>query len=133
MVTHQVKNCINIFENRVKITKQTFHALEAKTPTNLTPCQRSHGLRFEPGTAANRALFKAQSRADWTKEVRMKVGWQRLTVQPMRANANPIVKSLMQDQKANAEKLCTKSNQNFKLLSLHNIEKKSVDRPTTEI
>ena len=34
---------------------------------NKAPCQRSHGLRFEPGTAANRAVFKAQGHADWTK------------------------------------------------------------------
>ena len=27
-------------------------------------CQRSHGLRFEPGTAANRAVFKAQGYTD---------------------------------------------------------------------
>ena len=33
---------------------------------NLAPCQRSHGLRFEPGTEANRAVFKAQGHADWT-------------------------------------------------------------------
>ena len=36
------------------------------TPMNLAPCQRSHELRFEPGTAANRAVFKAQSHAHWT-------------------------------------------------------------------
>ena len=33
---------------------------------NLAPCQRSHRLRFEPGTAANQAAFKAQGHADWT-------------------------------------------------------------------
>ena len=33
---------------------------------NLTPCLRSHGLRFEPGKAVNRAVFKAQGHADWT-------------------------------------------------------------------
>ena len=34
---------------------------------NKATCQRSHGLRFESGTAANRAVFKAQSHADWTQ------------------------------------------------------------------
>ena len=33
---------------------------------NKAPCQRSHGLRFEPGMAANRAVFKPQGRGDWT-------------------------------------------------------------------
>ena len=33
---------------------------------NLARCQRSHGLRFEPRTVANRAVFKAQNHADWT-------------------------------------------------------------------
>ena len=31
---------------------------------NKAPCQRLHGLRFEPGTAANRTGFKAQGNAD---------------------------------------------------------------------
>ena len=31
-----------------------------KTPMNKAPRQRSHGLRFEPGTAANWTVFKAQ-------------------------------------------------------------------------
>ena len=33
---------------------------------NKAPCQRSHGLRFEPGTAANRTVFKAQGHTDRT-------------------------------------------------------------------
>ena len=33
---------------------------------NKAPCQRSHGLRFEPGTAANRTVFKAHGHTDWT-------------------------------------------------------------------
>ena len=32
---------------------------------NKAPCQRSHGLRLEPGTAANRTLFKPQGHTDW--------------------------------------------------------------------
>ena len=39
---------------------------------NMTPCQRSHGLRFEPGTAATRAVFKPQGHADWTILVEFK-------------------------------------------------------------
>ena len=35
---------------------------------NKAPCQHSHGLRFEPGTAANRTVFKAQGHTDRTKE-----------------------------------------------------------------
>ena len=33
---------------------------------NKAPCQRSHGLRFEPGTAANLTVFKAQGHTDRT-------------------------------------------------------------------
>ena len=43
------------------------------------PCQRSHGLRFEPGTAANRTVFKAQGHTD------------RFKAQPMRALAGGLV------------------------------------------
>ena len=39
---------------------------------NKAPCQRSHGLRFEPGTAANRTVFKAQGHTDRTKGARTK-------------------------------------------------------------
>ena len=41
---------------------------------NKAPCQRSHGLRFEPGTVANRAVFKAQGHADWTSEGALFIG-----------------------------------------------------------
>ena len=41
---------------------------------NKAPCQRSHGLRFEPGTAANRTVFKAQGHVDWTTGARTKAG-----------------------------------------------------------
>ena len=43
-----------------------FNTQLSYTPMNLAPCHRSHGLRFEPGTAANRAVFEAQGHADWT-------------------------------------------------------------------
>ena len=36
-------------------------------------CQRSHGLRFDPKTAANRTLFKAQGHIDW------KILWTRIS------------------------------------------------------
>ena len=41
---------------------------------NKAPCQRSHGLRFEPGTAANRTAFKEQGHTDRTKGARTKAG-----------------------------------------------------------
>ena len=41
-----------------------FHIQISYTPMNLAPYQRSHGLRFEPRTVANRAVFKAQGHAD---------------------------------------------------------------------
>ena len=41
---------------------------------NKVPCQRSHGLRFKPGTATNRTVFKVQGHTDWTKGARTKAG-----------------------------------------------------------
>ena len=35
-----------------------------KPQGNNDSCQRSHGLRFEPGTAATRAVFKPQGNND---------------------------------------------------------------------
>ena len=35
---------------------------------NKAPCQRPHGLRFEPRTAANRAVFKHKTTLTGQKE-----------------------------------------------------------------
>ena len=63
---------------------------------NKAPCQRSHALRFEPGTAANRAVFKAQGHTCPVSvalcfkhgSVRSRSGFK---AQPMRALAGGLV------------------------------------------